>query len=144
MREICMSEWLVRLSVTKKINSFGNSVPSPLAGDLIVAASTSNARGCTFLVRAGMQRVAVGEAIHADDHGRTRPSSSTRRVLGIDGQLVHSSLAESAGQAVEDRFHDVLEERTLSRLDVNVSGHSGGRGEFRHAPENISFVQARP
>src|SRR5712675_2277119 len=58
--------------------------------------------------------------------------------------LVHSGFAESAGEAVEDRLHDVLEKRTLSGLDVNVGGHPGRRDEFRHAPENIILVQAHP
>src|SRR5882757_8869849 len=58
--------------------------------------------------------------------------------------LVPSGFAESAGEAVEDRLHDVFEKRTLSGLDVNVGGHPGRRDEFRHAPENIILVQAHP
>src|SRR6202035_2925053 len=55
-----------------------------------------------------------------------------------------SGFAECAGEAVEYRLHDVLEERTLSGLDVNVGGHPGRRGEFGQAPENIVLVQAHP
>jgi endonuclease YncB( thermonuclease family) len=54
--------------------------------------------------------------------------------------LVHSGFTESAGEAVEDRLHDVLEKRTLSGLDVNVGRHAGCRDEFRHALENIVLV----
>jgi hypothetical protein len=42
--------------------------------------------------------------------------------------LVHSGFAECAGEAVEYRLHDVLEERMLSGLDVNVGGHPWRRG----------------
>src|SRR5882724_10653854 len=58
--------------------------------------------------------------------------------------IVHSGFAESAGETVQDRLHDVLEKRTLSGLDVNVGGHPGRRNEFWHAPENIILVQAHP
>src|SRR4030088_1694727 len=58
--------------------------------------------------------------------------------------FVHSGFAESAGETVQDRLHDVLEKSTLSGLDVNVGGHPGRWDEFRHAPENIILVQAHP
>src|SRR4051812_26214604 len=66
------------------------------------------------------------------------------RVLGMDVQNARSGFAERAGEAVEDRLHDVLEKRTLSGLDVNVRGHPGRRDEFRHSSENIILVQAHP
>ena len=51
--------------------------------------------------------------------------------------VVYSCFAESAGEAVEDRLHHVLEKRTLSGLDVNVGWHPGRRDEFRHVLENL-------
>src|ERR1700720_953719 len=73
-------------------------------------------------------------------------SNAQRRGLYVPRShpVVYSGFAESAGQAVEDRLHNVLEKRTLSGLDVNVGGHPGRRNEFRHALENIILVQAHP
>ena len=81
--------------------------------------------------------------MHPDN--RRRPIAGTRELSALTTRLlVHSGFAESAGKAVEDRLHHVLEKRTLSGLDVNVGGHPGRRDEFRHVPENIVLVQAHP
>src|SRR6185312_2740017 len=58
--------------------------------------------------------------------------------------VVHSGFTETAGEAVEDRLHDVLEKSALSGLDVNVGRHSRRRDEFRHPLDNIIFIQAHP
>src|SRR5947208_13905562 len=76
---------------------------------------------------------------------RTPLTTDTRGGSGLRTRvLVHSGFAESAGEAVEDRLHHVLEKRTLSGLDVNVGGHPRRRDEIRHAPENFLLVQAHP
>ena len=70
----------------------------------------------------------IGHAgLHIAPKQFARTPSTTRsqlRVLAGARQLttrllVHSGFAESAGEAVEDRLHDVLEKSTLSGLDVN-------------------------
>src|SRR5947209_8619602 len=58
--------------------------------------------------------------------------------------LVQSGFPESAGEAVEHRLHDVLEKRSLSGFDVNIGGHPRRRDKFRHALENVIFVQPHP
>jgi len=86
--------------------------------------------------------------VHPDNRRRpTRalPIAGTRELSALTTRLlVHSGFAESAGKAVEDRLHHVLEKRTLSGLDVNVGRHPGRRDEFRHAPENVILVQTHP
>jgi hypothetical protein len=80
------------------------------------------------------------------DPGGTLPLTSAQLSSLIDGiglttrLFIHSGFAESAGEAIEGRLHDVLEKRTLSGLDVNVGRHAGCRDEFRHALENLVLV----